>query len=357
MTGPGQKCSQRAGPEAGSAGAVPLSNRRGTSSFSEERVFVGVDRVSVSFPLQAFNSTEGDWSSVTILNPGKDSQQVRYGTTEPVGGATAFLGVSVIKATGQATGKVELNPARVQDSEGWELAGVEAVAPAVLRALRGGKEYFRPSCPAGEAKVRRLDVARDFEGVARSGSRIRALGPLHRPWARRNLVHADPARNGAQTLMVGSGAGVVRLYDKQAETKGRAPAGTLRWEAECRTAWLKQYGNVRHLEEVTATSVEELAKDRWEWSAMGCETGAMGRVYELVRSSGLSDREQATFLGWLWRQAAGDPWDVAFATAAKWRRWQRELGIVIEPGALDDQAGGLVSRLDWDSGRELYRAA
>lgn len=333
---------------------VPLSNRRGTCALSK----AGVDRLSVSFPLRTFDPDPSTWSTVTHAMPGRDTERINYGTTEKVGGATAFLGVSKIKATGQLVGKIELNPSKVADPERWEMARASEVAPALAEAWKVAGEFMVPVVPMAEARVRRLDVGRDFGEVARPGELIRGLAPIPRAWARRNLVHADPARNGAQTLMVGSGAGVARLYDKAAETQGKAPEGTLRFEAQCRSDWCEKYGGLRVLADVDDASVSRLAGNRWEWSAMGAEVSGLNRVVDRVMSDlSMSERERTMFLGYLVRQAAGDSLGVTSSrTLAKYRAAQRRLGLVVDPGMLD-ASSGVTSRLDWESGREVFRVA
>jgi hypothetical protein len=334
---------------------VPLSNRRGTCLLSKDP---GVDRLSVSFPVRVFDTTPTSWSSVSTALPGRDNERVNYGTSEKVGGASAFIGVSVIRATGQAFGKIELNPSKVADPDRWQMAGVSEVGPAIGRAVEVASELLAPVVPMGEFRVRRLDVGRDFGGVARPAELIRGLAPIPRAWARRNLVHADPARSGAQTLMVGSGAGVARLYDKAAETAGRAPEGTLRFEAQCRSAWCESYGGVKFLGQLSSESVSQLAVNRWEWSAMGAEVAGLARVVGAVMGDPeLSERERTMFLGYLVRQAAGDSLAVSSTrTLAKYRAAQRRLGLVADPGLLDSSSG-VTSRLDWESGREVFRVA
>jgi hypothetical protein len=343
-------------------GPVPLSNRRGTCPESGHLAgrghsIVGVDRVSLSFPVSVFDRDDRSWSSVTLRNAGSEQQVRTWGATGKVNGATVFVGVSEMELLSNPRGKVEFNPSRLVDPEGWGLARpseVREVLAEVVPLLRD-RMTFEGDLEAW--KVRRVDVARDFEGVSEASNKVRSLAPLPRPWARRNLVHSDPSKHGAQTLMVGSGAGVVRLYDKHAETSGRAPDGVLRWEAECRHVWADKYGGLRALADITEEKVMKLAEDRWAWSGIGTEVGSMSRVYDLVRSSDLSQREQNGFLVYLWGQSAGDLALSSRTSLAKYRRIQRELGLVIEPGTLDGAAGGIVSRLDWESGTEIFRVA
>jgi hypothetical protein len=277
-----------------------------------------------------------------------------WGTSVTVGGASVFVGVSEIAALDQVRGKVELNPSRVVDPEGWGLSDAGELLEVLGEVVPKVREYVEPSACASDWAVRRVDVARDFEGVSEPGNKVRALAPVPRPWARRNLVHSDPARHGAQTLMVGSGAGVVRLYDKHAETGGRAPDGSLRWEAECRKDWAAEYGGLRVVADITEAGCRRLAENRWQWSGMGLEVGAMSAVVRAVATSGLSRLDQNGLIAFLFRQSEGDWAFMSSRSMVKYRRLQRLLGLSVVPGEL---SGSELSRLDWETGREVRRAA
>jgi hypothetical protein len=272
----------------------------------------------------------------------------------------AFVGVREVPGHQSVRwwGKIECNPSRIVEPGGYGLASIAQLRPAVERVAVAAGALIEPEDEdvAGWS-VKRLDVARDFDGIDQAPTLIRALAPIHRPYSRRNLVHADPSRHGAQTLMVGSGAGVVRLYDKHAETSGVAPVGSLRWEAECRSGWLSAYGGVKRLGDVNDERAGLLARDRWEWSQMGAEVaGDLSRLVGRVRASDLSVREQRAFLGWIVEQAAGACWEPPSSrTLAKWRTVQRDLGIVA-PTDLET-TGAVLRRLDWESGREVLRVA
>jgi hypothetical protein len=275
-------------------------------------------------------------------------------------GASVFVGISEIdrpKEGRQWWGKVEFNPSRLMDPAGVSLASVSASRGLVDGALGVAHPWIRPSCEVEELRVKRVDVARDFEGVVAPASLIRALAPVHRPHSRLNLVHADRGGHGAETLMVGSGAGVVRLYDKHVQSGGVAAAGTVRWEAECRE-WARSAG-LRTVADLEASKVSELARDRWEWSKVGVEVGCMSAVVDKVRQeSGLSVREQTMFLGFLVDQAHGGAYMPGKKALVKWRKVQRDLGIAVgELGSVGDQAAGFLRRLDWESGRESYRVS
>lgn len=339
------------------------SNRKGTSSINEppqvRTPLFGVDRVSVSFRVKSRERDLTGWNMVSILHAGTPQEAYRLGTTVKLTDETsAFVGVQEIHETGETWAKVECNPARVLDPAGHSLCPVEEVGGVMLEAIVAGMRQglFEPAIhAAGEAHLKRLDVARDFHDVDRPGFVISGLGPVQRPWARRNFVHYDPQRQGAQTLCVGSGAGSVRLYDKNAETEGATP-GVVRWECEARSSWCENYGGMKLLADVDADTVQELGQNRWEWSAMGHEVTAMETIVEKVMRSGLSFAEQRGLIGYLSMVACGADVRAAKATHAKYRAMSRTLGVALDAEALRS-GGGFSARLDLDSGKQVLRVS
>jgi hypothetical protein len=316
---------------------------------------VGVDRVSCSFPLEGFQEDRSAWSEVRARQVAGAEIETFSGAVD-VAGVKVFVGVSEQpEAHHRWWGKVELNPSRVVDPEGVSLAPVEEL-PGVMRRVReAALELLSPVEPLREWRTKRVDVARDFGGVSDAAVMVRSLAPIPRPWSRRNLVHADPVRSGAQTLMVGSGAGVARLYDKHVESGGVAPDGTLRCEFECRAGWLERYGGIARLGDVNAESVSALARDRWEWSAMGVEvSGDWSLVFSRCEAAGLTPERRRAFIGFLVEQAEGHGVSMGKNQATYYRRLQRLLGVTAPSGG-----GGLrvMRRLDFDSGTEVCRVA
>jgi hypothetical protein len=316
----------------------------------------GVDRISLSFPVADFDRDERSWwrVSTTAVGGPNEARQFSQNVSLGPGQPKVFVGVSDVAAARGLWGKVELNPSRVVNPDGWELASTAEVRGAVMDAVVAALPMLTPATEnVGEFRVKRLDVARDFQ-TSHGEFYVRGLAPVHRAWARRNLVHFDPARKGAQTLMVGSGTGVVRLYDKEAETGGQAPPGTLRFEAECRSAWCSNYAGIDCLDDVTDSNVDQLARNRWEWSGMGTDVAAMERVVEVAKRSGLSPRELCSFLGYVTLLANGSGRVVSKNTATKYRRMARSLGVSISE--LEESSARFLGRLDWDQGCEVLHA-
>lgn len=346
------------GREANGAPAQSPSNRKGLCPLGVHPPLIGLDRLSLSFRCADFNRSDSQWDGYSRKRRPEGFCET-FSKSERVGGVNVFVSVQEVPEAkaGRWWGKVEANPSRVVDPDGVGLAGVDQL-PAVLdvMALAAGIE-MSPAEPVEDWRVKRLDLARDFEDVEDPGRMIRGLGPVHRPYARLNMIHADPQRNRAETLMVGSGAGVVRLYNKHTESKGRAAEGTVRWEVEARKDWCQKNGDIGRVRDLTDEKTRQLAVERWEWSQMGVEVASsVGRLVRATARSGLTERERVFFVGWLMCEAGGQPVrGLSRMTETKYRKLQRDLGIAA-PMDLTS-AVEVVSRLDWESGRELLRVA
>ncbi len=342
-------------------GAVSPSNRGETSSIIEPPL-VGIDKLALSFQVKDFDVEPSAWSqhSDGFSADGQRVTETFSRTVELGDGASVFCSVlrrfePSIHAPVYA--KVEFNPSRVVDPGGFSLAGVEASMDAAGVAVRSALPWVQPFEMAGfdSYKVKRIDVAKDFHGVMEPGVLIRGLGPIPRKWARRNSVFADPQSHGAQTLSVGSGAGMVRLYDKFEETEHRVEPGTVRWETQARGDWADKYGRIRTCRDLTDENVAALAADRWEWSLMGIEVKSTAGVVDVLAQTDLSPLARATFLGWLMTQGTPHAYSPAKEALAKYRKIQRELNIVLGPDVLTSV--GFSSRLDWDSGTVVTRVS
>jgi len=287
------------------------------------------------------------------LSDGSDGVVRRWGANVEVGGSRFYVGAEKRPDQEHAIGRVDFNPARVIEPDGWRMAavgealGTVELAAAALRSL---------TCPVwvdiDEWAVSRLDVGKDFGGVEDPGVMLAAVGRVPARWSKLNMTHAG--RNGAQTVTRGSkSAGMVRAYDKCAETKGDAPEGTVRFETEGRKGWLRNYGEIAMLRDVTVESVELFARNRFEWSGVGVEVaGSLGQLWSKVQSIEASDRERMFFLSYLVVSAAGERPPVSKMSAAKYGRWQREAGIAA-PFDVVGEAVEVVRRLDWESAREV----
>lgn len=317
----------------------------------------GLDRVSVSFPVSDYEREGAAWSTVTATAPGTPERVLRFGASVaiPSTDAACFVGIRDSKHQGVAWGKVEVNPSKVVGTAPRPCSSRE-LGSVVRSCIDAAGSLVTSSASVDEMRVKRLDVARDFEGVSDPALYVRGLASAHRPWARRSFVYSDPQRNLAETLFVGSGAGGCRLYDKHRESPETVPEGRVRWEAECRGAWLERYAGVRTVADVSDRAVVGLGWDRWRWSSMGAEVAAGEALIARVQASALTPAQQRAFLGWLLEEAFGAPGAAHRNTAGRYRRWARELGVAVSPALFRSEVA-ITGRLDYGDGSEVLRVA
>jgi hypothetical protein len=313
---------------------------------------VGVDRLSLSFPVHSW-ADESKWDRVEYRTGGGYSASAMV--APHAGGPEIMIGVRLVD--GQPWGKAECNPARFYDPGGCELLPLHLVDAACVVMFTAAAELVRHLSPVAEARVKRVDVARDFRGVTQPALYVQGLAPLQRPYAKRSFVYNDPARASAQTLFVGSGAGGVRLYDQhEAYAEKGAPPGSLRWEVEARRGWLDSVG-VKRVRELDPVLLQELAASRWEWSRMGTQVsgpvGLVDVVARMIADGKVSQTVGERLIGRVVMQSLGVATAGSSDSQARYNKLQREMGIVPSPQLWSDQlSAAAVGRLDFESGTE-----
>jgi hypothetical protein len=335
---------------------------------------LGLDRLSISFPVG--EPDPSGFTSRTVREGGGRSART-YGVTlggRDGGGASVFVGAAEVPERGWM-GKIEANPSRLDDPDGCGLLPLGESLPAAGRmwALALAGTGLQPRSSLESARVRRVDVARDFRGIGRPSFFVRGLLNVRRRHARRSFLYANPQAGNAETLWAGSGTGGCRLYDQHEAYAGKgAPIGAMRWEVEARGGWLDAVGlrSVGDLGDDLA--LRRLARTRWEWSRMGTEVTGTASVVEAVeglvcrcprgehgrRECGcgrpLTAAKADRLLGQLVREALGVARPVATHTASEYEAVKRRLGIV--PSADLFAAEGcarVAGRLDFASGCEV----
>lgn len=329
-------------------------------------VAVGIDRLSFSFPVKRA-ARLSSWDRVSkSMRDGSETRQARVPidsfrhirqTGQTLDGnkqVTVMVGLATIN--GKPWGKVEANPARFGDPDGCSLLDPRLLGPAIAVMWNRALTVLEPECDVLDARVTRMDVSRDFRGITSPSLFISGLGPIQRPWARRSFTYNDPGRASAQTLYVGSGAGGCRLYDQhQAYADKGAPEGSLRWEIEARKDWLAKC-DMGHIADLDPFRIRALARERWDWSAMGhAVTGPVAAVDVLRRAVAEKTISRAVanrLIGTYVMDALGGP-GVSRATEYRYRALGKKLGV--GAGALfgGDGVQRVAARLDFEAGTEV----
>lgn len=357
---------------------------------------VRVDTVGVAFPIRDFDR---QGCTVSITGYGTPEEMHRYRRTLPGGGflATGVGGMAWVEASlpkrlsgenveGLTLGQAEAQIRQmVREASRWVEPGEPApITKASVRRHSGTKrragslfatelttELHRERdlagmCSVEDPKVTRLDLVRDFQlkDTTVLGPVLDGLATVPRVGRVKVRRFADADRGQAQTLTVGPMAWKATLYDKDAETGGRAE-GVLRFEARLHADQLRseyasknggQVGTVADFEEA---KLRRLARSWFGRAGFDREVMAMDVLWRKVLGSELSPRERATFVGWCDAVSRGMHGEVGLAdkTERKYRNIAAELGVILEPAGDTTEVVSARIGLDYDAGHELLRVA
>ncbi len=228
------------------------SNDRVAGLLSNSRF--GIDMVAVSLPVSPdlCDLTHESWSPTTVRNAGTE-RETSYREAKVEGCPSVYVRLTE-HPVWQA--RVEFNPARLVDPEGAGLCSAMLLQPVVGRVL--SSDALRPLAPHKDL------LTRDGEVLPELSDEVVAGLPLKRldvsldlvvedtgVWMHRLLTvpakHMKSSRKPAGsvgnqgTVYVGNQREFFRIYDKNRESKGVAPAGTLRVELQMRREWLKAH--------------------------------------------------------------------------------------------------------------------
>jgi hypothetical protein len=211
-------------------------------------------------------------------------------------------------------------------------------------------------------KIVRLDLVRDFQLRAprHLGHLLDGLSGVKREGRTRTARFADGGRGNAQTLMVGPKSWSSRLYDKHAETVGKAPEGRLRFEAELRQKQLssvfakKHCGSISHVSDLEEDRLAKLRRAWFRRSGFDRCVVADPDVWTVLLQSGLPPMEQLKLRGWLDALANGVLVDVGLERTADYRLRQLASAVGIVAGGLHSEISSIV--LDFDLGFEVVAA-
>jgi hypothetical protein len=212
------------------------------------------------------------------------------------------------------------------------------------------------------ARIVRMDPVRDFDNVSQIGPLLDGLaGVPGRDKRHKVRRFQDSERNAAESLRVGPKAWGNQLYDKWAETLGKAPKGQLRMEGrlhreQLTSEWAKGLRAImRQVGDVTAEKVERTSRALFERSGFDREVAGVAAAAERVFSlEDVRPIEQAML--WAFLTAPGFAASMGKDSRRKYRLLSEHVGLVVGQ-VLDAEAPPLMVRLDYDEGTEVLRVA
>jgi hypothetical protein len=230
---------------------------------------------------------------------------------------------------------MDLNPSRVLDPDDWGLLTPDAL-PNLMAVVEEAVQSDLGIQIVGEladARVTRLDVARDFE-VRQPSRFIVALAPYKRAHVRQDHhLWFDGKRDRWTALYIGGKkTSFVRLYikDRALSPSSADDSEILRFEVQARRHWLDTHG-MRTLRDITYESAWSLLEDRWTWAKLGRDVVHPSLLVDrLKREAGLDPVRQLAFLGWVVQQQNGHASELPDG-------WEREFTEILDRVGVPDR--------------------
>jgi hypothetical protein len=326
-------------------GIFPLCNTRENAQILR---FGGIDRISVVVQADTiFDDFEG-WKQFSTARTDEGEVFSSVGFLPLSEGHSVHVSArwsdSVLPSI-----RLDWNPSRHFDPEGFSLASVASTAESASEVLSLLDDFAGGLQTASEtARVTRLDVAQDFDLGESVSPFLKSLAHAHRRYATLNHYFTDANSNKAQTFIAGNKSGLIRCYDKHAESEV-APEGTVRVEVQSRRDWLKRFAEIRSLADVSESKVARLAHNRFEWSKCGVEVVSRKALQDKISALPLSASRRSTLYAFVVAQSLGEQLNLSANTTRLYRRLQVEHGLLVS--ADDEPTTPNSLRLDWSSGQ------
>lgn len=310
----------------------------------------------VPFPISRYDQ-DVEWGHHKHKRKRESYEQCTKWIDMPFDGGEALL--EVYWAQGQHWGSIEFNPSRIVDPHGAGLCAVRDLPHILTSAWEACSSFVSPLYDLSQARVKRLDVARDFMGVRDFTVYADALPRLPASHARQSRVYFDPRTGSPQTIYKGSKDNFVRMYDKSAQSPGKVQEGTVRFEVQAGPRWCKKFG-IELVEDLSSDTVWDLLETRFLWA--GCSSPVLSVPEFLSRLKQVRDDKGElwsqvkidAFLGHFYQKSMGVAGKLSKDRDGKYKRVLRELGVPSDRSWMNDRAS---VRLDLETGREVVEAA
>lgn len=247
---------------------------------------------------------------------------------------------------------ISLNPSRFVDPVGDGLCRPEDIFLTIESAVMMASKYLSLFTPTGEMIVKRLDVAKD-RVVKYSLRYVQGLAGVHRPYA---TVDEPGSQDGNSWRAGSQSGGTVTIYDKGRQTGGKVADGLMRIEAQCRPRWLRTYGGISTVEDLTPQRIKDLARDRFQWFGFGREVISTGAAIERIwKDSWLDIRVKRGLSQYLRTLAFGKQPRISVPTESRYRTVLKKMNIAPRWRTIPRQVG-TVNEFDLNSGTDVASA-
>jgi hypothetical protein len=309
----------------------------------------GIDKLRLAFPIRDPLFKSSKWVLNTHDGP---SGAVAHSGHLEVSRRSHDFQINVYRSYGSWMCSFEFNPARIVDPDGYGLCHPEDLADVIDEVTETVRSHVAPILPNDCFTVRRLDIARNFQGVDQPARYLLGLRPVARPYATRESLWFD--KGVPATLWAGLKSGdTVKLYDKHLQAPQLTPSGTVRVEVQALQGWCKRYGGIERVEDLTPENIDILFDNRTDWMGLKREVMTVeSAIDKILQIEGMDVRTKLGLLEYASAVRRGtDPLLTVKASAlTKYKQILKDLGIA---PYLDVDFDRATFRLDFESGTEV----
>lgn len=256
-----------------------------------------------------------------------------------------------VSGQGEKWVTTSLNPSRIEDPDGWGLVPTHRVPDLLAGVWPCITDLVEIASPLDLALLSRVDVARDLQCSSPLPRVMGALARAPKAGYGQSKVVWEASKEYGETLYWGNRSGIVRLYDKHAQSNGAAPPGIVRFEVQARRSWTRRYFPT--VGDLNDTSADRIARDMWSRSGFGIPFRPLpGWLAGVTNDQKLSGAVIRSFVGEVFLQENGVLMPISPTTRAKHKRLLERHGI---PQGADesDSSHGELKRLDPAEGHEV----
>jgi len=219
--------------------ALPIPNTEIARIIGEEPLTLGIDKIILGFPVPP-SLSDDLWREVVEE---RHKNKVTRTAPEPFRSGTLYIrhtDTCESKPDSPCWGSIEFNPSSVAGIQPW-LATWEQAMLMLPEALAIASTYYQWTPPMSVVKVRRLDLALDFEPALDMQEFLENSASFEPIRGRKPMVYRDPVTQRVESVtFIGREAPSITFYDKSKESNNGH--NRMRVEVRLKRRELKKFG-------------------------------------------------------------------------------------------------------------------